>query len=326
MENTKIVTLILIDGINEIIIYDLDTNILIQSSKYFKNLLTMFKEQFDDKISIVVPNGCGKIMIDIIMSLHNEPIDTNNFVDESYSMAYAKCCDMFGFQIDPKYFDCLVINDEIFKLVLNTFWLTDYDDSIIKFVIEKIPKEYDLSKLDKKLINKILASCQYKIATTVKYDILLSDALSGILISDPYTSKLITSIYCDDHYIYDVTFSSDNKKIIWTGISNSAKSWCFETSQLFNYGPGARNYSRKVSFLHNDQKIISVNYGCMIKIWDVETHQLITTLIEDQDLENINIEEYREEYGINNFTVSSDETKIASVNNHQDIKIWCRNW
>lgn len=150
MTNTNLVTIILTDHIDKIILNNLDKTILKDSSTYFDKLLTNFKEQYDNEILIEVPVGCCYAMCDIIISFY-EPTH--------YSTAYMKCIDFLGGTINNNMVDQLVIDNDNFELFLNMFKTNNYnnyDDKCVNYIIKKIPNDYDVDRLDKLLVKKII--------------------------------------------------------------------------------------------------------------------------------------------------------------------------
>ena len=146
-------TLILSDANQEITI-DLHKIILYSSCLYFEKLLTNCKEKHLNKIQIQVPNAF--VCYDIIMSFYGQVTNLGNLQQWYYLLEYIRCCDFLGLEKDITKLKNLKVPKEGFDLLLQIVELFGYDYDTTKLIINNLPDDYDLSKLNKDLIKKII--------------------------------------------------------------------------------------------------------------------------------------------------------------------------
>lgn len=145
--------------------------ILYMACDYFKKLLTGFKEKDLNKITINVPNS--HVMNDIIMGFYKLTSNVGNLPDWQHEIEYMICCDFLGIKFNFDRLNKLVVPMEgIYPLIiLNN--ITGYHNEIYNLlkkivpvsvfgtinpenIINYMPKDYDLTKINKGLINKII--------------------------------------------------------------------------------------------------------------------------------------------------------------------------
>lgn len=273
------ITLVLTDNNEEVVIDNLSKNTLKSSSKYFEKLLINFKEQSADKITITVPDKCTNATHDIIMSFFNKHLDPTKFIDPLYSLAVIKCHDYFGLNINKQYLDDLVIDYEGFELLLNIFRLDKYDETIYKFVVDKIPNNF-YSIMDKTLMDEIIRLNQLRIITFGE---------DHIKIWEDVTGKLIRTLTPIEGKITAACFSSDGKSIV-SGIVLDKKYklvvWCAITGQIINTF-NSRFKIKQILYTNDNTKIIYSSQSTIagindeINILNAETGYLVKSINTD---------------------------------------------
>ena len=259
------ITLILSDANNEITI-DLHKNILYSSCIYFEKLLTNFKEKHLDQIRIEVPNAF--VCYDVIMSFYGQKTNIGNLPDWLHQLESVKCHDFLGLKSD-----ILLENPEIpekgFESLLSVVDLIGYNATSTKLVVKNLPKEYDLSKLSKELIKKILE---------FNNDRIVSASEHGIKIWNAETGERINTLKDHTDRIWSVSCSSDHKRIVSGSDDNSIKIWNAENSELIKTLNGHTDRVFSVCFSSDNKRIASGSGDDSIKIWDADTGELINTL------------------------------------------------
>ena len=258
------ITLIITDNTNEITI-DLHKVILYSSCIYFKKLLTNFKEKHLNEITIEVPNAF--VCYDIIMSFYGQKTNIGNLPKWQHLLESVRCFDFLGLKSEADLFKDLEIPSEGFELFLKVIELIDYDDDCINMVIKNLPKDYDLLRLNKNLIKKIVEFDE---------DIIVSGSSdNSIKIWNAKTGALINTL---TDTIHTVCVSSDNQRIVSGSSDNSIKIWNAETGILIKTLNGHTRDVNCVCFSSNNKRIVSGSADNSIKIWDAETGELIRTL------------------------------------------------
>lgn len=316
MENKKnFITIILNYTENEIIMEDVEKNQLMKNCKYFEIMFGQFNEKDKECIIIRVPVGCAGVMKDIIMSFISEPIYLNKF-DQLYTKKYLDCCNFFCIKINNKYFDVLEIDNNNIESLIQACYNNYNDNDMYEFLRDKIPDNYDVQKLSKNLIQKILDSESPKILCgrpVSSIDIICTKTGSirtfecqdffpekifnspngeKIMLCGKETFKLyrikhknLINIPIDDIvYIYDASFSADGKIIAALCKNNLIRIWCTETGSLIKTlviaEEGlAKTLIKYYSFLLSPNgKLIAIGNSGLIHILSVETNKIITTI------------------------------------------------
>ena len=290
------ITLILSDANNEIAI-DLHKNILYSSCIYFEKLLTNFKEKHLDQIRIEVPNAF--VCYDVIMSFYGQKTNIGNFPDWLHILESIKCHDFLGLKRDILSKD-LEIPEKGFESLLSVVDLIGYNANSTKLVIKNLPKEYDLSKLNKELVRKILEFNNYRI---------VSASGNGIKIWNAGTGELINTLNGHTYDVYSVCISSDHKRIVSGSRDNSIKIWNATNGELINTLNGHTSWVYSVCFSPDNKRIVSGSSDNSIKIWDADTCELINTL-------------NGHTYSVRTLCFSSVNKKIVSGSDDNSIKIW----
>lgn len=292
------ITLILLDNQDKIIISDLDKSILKTSCEYFDRLFTNFKEEFEKEIIINVPNKSALVMCDIIMSFYGQTIDIGKLAHLDYSTAFIKCHDFFGLVLDKKYLDYLVINDENFDELLNILRLNNYDLPIAKYVIDNMPDNYDITKMDKLLVKEISKMNNNNIMIFGS-NIKIIDPHNGQIISTWDRIKTIFNALSFSPYNNLVAVGNNNGHIILFDATNGSV-----IKTLYGHSKGIRD----VSFSLDGTKIVSADTSGKINIWDTFSGNLIKSMHGGGNIRHI--------------IFSSDGEKIIFSNGHGGIEIW----
>lgn len=332
------VCLILFDDNKQITIDGSDKNILATSCEYFKKLLTVFKEQFANEIKIRVPDGCCDVMRNIIMSFFNRELDASIFIGPTNSLMFIRCHDYFGIKMKNEYLNKLVIDDTNFELLLNIFKIDQYDDAIIKFVVEKIPNNFQI-KLDKVLVDKILKLNRQKI---------LSCSQDSIKIWEDSDKeyKLNKSLTIDKGKITCVTHSPDGKYIVSGSDDYKITKWDTITGKIIHTWSLGGSIE-KIFYTTDGKKIITLYCYTTIYIWDAETFELLNEITADVmamavspnnklmasggllgqiilwDLNKCTtIWEKKDTNTITSLSFSPDSSLLVSVNKYGGVHIW----
>ena len=337
-------TLILKDNKYEITI-NVHKIILYCVCNYFEKLLTSCREKNETVIIIIVPNAY--VSYDIIMRFYNkEKVNAMNYPEWKYQLESYKCHDFFGLEfLDTKILFNLEIPVEGIELLLDVIELIGYNDSTVKLLNKNIPKEYDLSKFSKELLDEM-----YRVGKT--YDVIsgfwyhnmkiwndetlkLIDTLNRyriypnsichsfdslqiasrdnehIKIWDAKTDKLISTL--DDFNTMGILFlcySPDNKQIASPNVNGNIKIWDTITYRLIHILNRNNNDNATViCYSPNSKRIASGHHSGFVRNWNTETGELINVLIGNQDK------------CINQICYSSDNHQII-LGNQRHIIIW----
>ena len=292
------ITLTLIDRNNEITM-DLHKIILYSSCIYFEKLLTSCKEKHLNEITIEVPNAF--VCYDIIMSFYGQKTNIGNLPGWQHLLESVRCSDFLGLKSDIL-LENLEIPNNGFGLLLDVVDIIGYDFDNTNIVVKNLPKDYDLSKLNKDLIKKILEFYCNKIVSGSKD--------GSIKIWNEQTGELINTLNGHSNFVvYSVRFSSDNKRIVSGSTDNSIKIWNAATGKLINTLISHNNSVGIVCFSSDNKRIVSGSCDNSIKIWNADTGELINTL-------NGHIG------AVYSVCFSSDNKRIISGSYNNNIKIW----
>lgn len=164
------------------------------------------------EIMIHVPDEYYFAMNDILMSLNNRALDVSKLKQISYSTSFIKCCLFINLKIEKKYLDYLEFNNENFEMFLKIYQTYDFNEPFIKFILEKIPNNYDLNKLDKILFKKILELHGQKV---ISVGLNATHSFNNtIKIWNSYTGSIIEKFEIDRN---TVTSISHDKKYVALG-------------------------------------------------------------------------------------------------------------
>ena len=150
------IRVILHDHQNEITI-DLHKSILYAGSVYFQKLFTFHKNTLNELriFFCEVPNAF--VAYDIIMSFYGRTTNIGKLEPWRWLLESVKCYDFFGMTFDrSKLVNIEVPKDGIGLLMDVATSVLNFDDIIIDLIIDNIPAEYDLTTIDKCLVQRIL--------------------------------------------------------------------------------------------------------------------------------------------------------------------------
>lgn len=272
----KNLTLILHDNDEELSI-KLDQNDIFKicnSSNFFKTMLTNFKEQYMDKISILVPNA--SISENIILSMCDRQNETPFSVSPFWNYILQTITCQIFLCIDPHIhlLKDLKIPIEGFKLLLDVIYSIGYDQNTIP-LLDNIPEDYDLHNLDKNLIEKIIEfNEQYK------YKIISGHNHGYIKIWDLEFGTVINTIDTQTDKIFYCCFFPDNNSILSYGEYNSVQIWDTKTGKLvsnLNDNLGTQTFIYSVCLSPNG-KIVVVVYEHRIDFYDVSKHNMVNAV------------------------------------------------
>lgn len=270
------VDILLYNGLNEILVENfLIKSVLKQSCRYFDRLFTNFKEQFEQTIKIKVPVGCVKMTFDIIMTFFGVPLPISIFnVFVGSTTIFLQCCDYFEFRLCKKYLQYMVIDNNNFELLLNVLRLEDYDDTVVEYVSENIPKDFS-GKIDKILVKQILAKPRFKIITFGRKNITMYDT-NGKIIDSSIINNLVEYLKNNKLDISDIIILPNGQKMIIACI-NSIFLICLEKGQLINQ-ISTRNSIDHILCTPDSLKIITANYMTGIEIFDADNGSIIRSI------------------------------------------------
>ena len=274
--------------------------ILYSKCVYFEKLLTNCKEKYLDDISISVPNAF--VCHDIIMSFYGHSTNIGNLPEWQHLLETIICDDFMG--IPNNILKNIDVPPEGFELLLQAVNIVGYDKEAINIIRKNVPINYDLSKLDEKLVNKIEHS-EYKIVF----------AKGNIIKTWDPTNNIITNTSMMHNIdLHHVSISSDDKKIISASHDNNVKIWNAETGVIINTVQCSECTMLSMCISPDGKKIICAYLNRSIEIWNVETSTLINTLICPYDEPGCNF--------AHNVCISPDGNKIISAGDDSYIKIW----
>ena len=292
-------SLILTDDSNKINI-NVHKNILYSSCVYFEKLLTNMKEKDANNIIIHVPNAY--IAHDIILSFYNQKTNIANYPVWKYILESVKCYDFFGIEYDSNLIHDLKIPEEGFELLLDVIEIVGYNEKTIKLLNKNLPKEYDLSKFPKELLEEMLE-------LEKSYNIISGDSHGKIKLWNMENRKPDRIINAHDNRISSVCCSFDYKQIASASGDKTIKIWDTENGELIYTLRGHRGWAVIVCYSQDNKQIASGSDDKTIKIWNTDNGQLINTLIGHT-------------LSVKSVCYSPDNKQIASGSYDRNIKIW----
>jgi len=194
------------------------------------------------------------------------------------------------------------VSQEDFELLLNVIDLIGYDENTIKLINENLPKEYDLTKFPKELLVEMLQ--------LAKTHYLVSGGNNNIEIWNPETGEVVQTLTGHTNCVTNVCCSLDGKYIASGSEDHSAKIWDTTTWKL------VRTLQEKIPNYYNinhlcfspNSKQIAFGSGNYIKIWDIQTADLINSFDNNDSPTSI--------------CFSPNGEQIASGGNQINVKIW----
>lgn len=233
---------------------NVDKKILIEKCEYFSRMLTQFSEINADTITIKVVDST--IAKNVIISMFSD-IDIykniGNYYDWKYLLLLYKCCDFFNISFDITKLNKLLVPNEGFELLLDIIDIIGYNYDMIELIINNLPKNYDLRKFPRELLETL-----YDHSTS--YNI-----VSGSL---DRTIK-----------IWNVETQDFNSKI-FTKLSKTLRYFPINKEQIFDNNIKCMDYSHKFN------QIISGSNGG-IKLWNIDNREVIKEFQCDSEINDI---------------------------------------
>lgn len=227
--------------------------------------MTTLSEKNLDNITIKVPDACASY--DIIISFYGLITRTGNMPDWQYKLEYIKCCDFFGIKLNFSTLSGLVV--PVYGLpVLFDFVLLMYDRNIgvIGLLEKNMPKDYDITKLNKKLDIELQKFNNYKLVSL--------NASNVVNLWNYQDGKLIKKInLVTGNIVICSNISPSGKKIINCDDIGNIGIYDIETYNNFNKIETGNNNIYFVSFMPDNKNIIYTD-NC-INIYNVDSKKII---------------------------------------------------
>nr|WBF70711.1 BTB/POZ domain-containing protein [Megavirus caiporensis] len=148
----------------KLILEDIKTQITLNVNKnklslcgpYFQNLLTKFKENFINRIKIIVPNAL--ISYDVIMSLFGDKTNIGNMPEYQHILETIICRDFFCLDIDYNSLNNIILpsnNLIMFNLLIKTLTIINKVDDYIDLIFTNIPKNYNFNESSPNLCDSL---------------------------------------------------------------------------------------------------------------------------------------------------------------------------
>jgi len=282
-------TLVLCDKNNRLIIH-VNKNILYSSCIYFEKLLDKFQEKNSNSITIEVSNAY--VAYDVIMSFYGQETNSGNLPRNKHLLELIKCHDFFGKSFFPKGKDDLdntprpegfgleyvlteediEIPEEDFELLLDVIDLVGYNDKTIKLINKNLPKNYDLTKFPKELLQEMLTLFE-------SYNLISGSSDNTVKIWNTETGELLKTLDDHDDEVNCVCYSPDQKLIASASTDYSIKIWDACSGDLIKTLVGHDGFIICVCFSSDNKLLATASKD--VKLWNAVTYELICTLVVD---------------------------------------------
>lgn len=177
------VSITFLDETNKVT-FSIDVTILMNGCDFFKGLLVNFKEKDQESITIKVSNAY--VAYDVVMDFSGviKKGNSGNLESWRHRLELIKCYDYWCMPYDSSLLkDLKVPPEEGFDLLLDVIELVGYNDITIKLISDNLPKNYDVYKFPKELIDEMIRLNKlYRIISSGHERITIWDALTGKLI------------------------------------------------------------------------------------------------------------------------------------------------
>jgi WD40 repeat protein len=223
------------------------------------------------------------------MSFYGQKINSNN----KHLLETIKCRSFFGLDSDHMLPNDIEVSEEDFELLLDVIDLVGYNEKTIKIINKCLPKNYDLSKLPKELLDEMLYLTQrYFLLTACDKEINIWNTITGDLIhtidsctvrtSDGITGDYRHIMYGHNYMITCICMTPDNKWIISGNNDGTFKIWNAITYELYNtlhceYGESF-NPILCMSCSPDNKYVAIGSYSPIIEIWDITSGTLFSSL------------------------------------------------
>lgn len=270
------IELILYDDQNEITI-GFHKYILYAGSSYFQKLFTTFAKDIAlTTHRIEVPNAF--IAHDIIISFYGKTTNIGNLETWQHLLESIKCYDYFGIIFDKSKFINLVIPDDGIELLLKVATdILNYDDILIDLVIDNVPKEYDVTTINKSLVQRIL---NYYNDNYKHNNILVThdDKKEQIKIWDITSHKLLKTVddvSMDSLNFIKMSLTHNNKFLINAHDHNTIKIYDINKNKLVKTLDAKLNWIRDIHITSDNKKLICLTNESTIYVWHFPNLELI---------------------------------------------------
>ncbi|AZL89300.1 BTB/POZ domain-containing protein,ankyrin repeat protein [Megavirus baoshan] len=138
---------LILEDVKMQITFNVNKKYLSMCGLYFQNILTKFKENFINRIKIIVPNAL--ISYDVIMSLFGEKTNIGNIPEYQHILETIICHDFFCLDIDYNSLNDIVLPfDDLntFNLLIKTLNIINKVDEYIDLIFTYIPKNYNFNE------------------------------------------------------------------------------------------------------------------------------------------------------------------------------------
>jgi hypothetical protein len=150
------------DGTNKIEVPAHQEILLASSCPYFKKLLSSgLKEAGANKITLNVQNS--HVACDIIASFYGQSTRSGNLADWYYAYEYIILSDYWGLSWDPSLVTNLCIPHEGIEQFVGLLDIVGPNDAIIDAINKNLPMDYDITKLSKCNVEKLLKKLPYDV-------------------------------------------------------------------------------------------------------------------------------------------------------------------
>lgn len=205
--------------------------ILCAHCKYFKILLTSFKDKNSNKIEIKVPNSY--IVHDIIMSFYGQNTNSNNLPQWLFELEIARCRDFLGLPIQVP---DVPVPAKGFGLLMDVIELVGYNDDTIQKIYKNLPSDYDISKFPNELLERMLQISGRLVAVNrddYHYYVHVFDPVSGEKIKDDGAAAYNGSYFtiAGGYYMHQDQFS-DNGLLIEYATNGIIELWSDERRKM----------------------------------------------------------------------------------------------
>lgn len=309
-------TLILSDSSQDINV-DVHKIILYASCPYFEKLLTNCKEKNSNIIPIEVHNSF--VAYDTIMGFYNQVTNLGELDKWNQVLESIICKDYFNLDIKFNEFYMLDIplkgkNEQDFNLLLKAIKIIGLNDDAIDILVKNIPDDYDLSKFDKNLIQKIYDNKSYQLLL-VSWDMIKTfDVTNGKLLNSFHIIEEITCMSITNDFKKIYTGNKLGEINIFNPINGSLLNQLNRHGVIYDESKWFSYYMTEINLIKvsKDNKII-VSASVNIKIWDNQNECLINELVTSKN------------HCIFNICISDDNSKIFSSGESELITIWDAN-
>jgi WD40 repeat protein len=225
-----------------------------------------------------------------------------NFNKERHLLETIKCYDFFGLEFDESLLENIQVLEEDFELFLDVIDIIGYNEITIKLINKNLPKDYDLTKFPKELLNEMYNE-------TISYNIIGTCWDYSIRIWNQ-DGKMIN--YLKDHtdLITYVGYSPDNECMISASKDCTIKFWNAVTNKSVDTCTYHADNQLSSMCCSSDNKYFIVGFNDKsIHIYELTTKKRITTIRGHTST-------------INSICCSHDNKYILSGSNDNTIRVW----